>query len=135
MFSQKARVSWWSRAPNAVEVCDAIELDRLIDEVIRLKCVDYPTMIEIHANGYRLEMAVGLPESFVQVSPESGGSPYFVAVSDKNTTSNDTFDFFLQGYHTEIPCRNVVPATVARALCRAFLITGNIPKSIGWDEL
>ena len=131
----KATVSWWSRHPKVVEVCDAIELDLLIDEVIRLECNEYPTMIEIHANGYQLEMAAGLPESFVQISPESGGSPFFVAVSDKNATSHDTFDFFLQGQHTEIPCRNIVPSTVARELCRAFLITGNIPRSIGWDEL
>jgi hypothetical protein len=129
----KATVSWWSHNEE-VTVYDAAELDRVFDEVIQSECKEYPIVIEIQANGFLLKMAVGLAESFVQISSDSGLSPYLVAVSDKNAT--DTFDFYFQGvHHTEIPRRNILPSALARELSRAFVVTGTIPESIEWEEL
>ena len=134
LSEMEATVSSWSRNKNVVVVYDASELDRFVDEVIQSECNEYPTIIEIQANGYLLTMAVGLAESFVQISSESGLSPYLVAVSDKNAA--DTFDFYFQGlHHTEIPRRNILPSTFARELSRAFLVTGTIPESIEWEEV
>ncbi len=130
----KATVSWWSHNEDVVTVYDAAELDRVVDEVIQSECKEYPTVIEIQANGYLLKMAVGLAESFVQISSDSGLSPYLVAVSDKNAA--DTFDFYFQGlHHTEIPRRNILPSAFARELSRALVVTGTIPESIEWEEL
>jgi hypothetical protein len=132
----KATVTWWSHDHEPVEIHDAVELDRVVDMIIKSECREDPTVIEIQANGYLLTMAVGLPESFVQISSDSGLSPYLVALSDKNAADHDTFDFYFQGFHhTEIRRRYILPSIVARELSKAFVVTGTIPESIEWEEL
>jgi hypothetical protein len=132
----KATVTWWSNDDEPVEFHDTIELDRVVDMVIKSRCSEYPTVIEIQANGYLLTMAVGLPESFVQISSDSGLSPYFVAVSDKKAADDDTFNFYFQGlHHTEIRRRYILPTLLAREITRAFVVTGTIPESIEWEEV
>lgn len=132
----KATVTWWSHDDEPVEIHDAVELDRVVDMVIKSECSEYPTVIEIQVRGYLLTMAVGLPESFVQISSDSGLSPYLVAVSDKKAADHDTFNFYFQGlHHTEIRRRYILPTMFARELTRAFVVTGTIPESIEWEEV
>ena len=130
----KATVSWWSHNKEVVAVYDPAELDRVVDQVIQSECKEYPTVIEIRANGFLLQMAVGVAESFVQISSDSGLSPNLVAVSDRNAAN--TFDFYFQGlHHTEMRRRNILPAALARELSRTFVVTGCIPESIEWEKL
>jgi len=132
----KATVTWWSHDEGPVEIHDAVELDRVVDMVIKSECSEYPTVVVVHANIYLLEIAVGLPESFVQIGPDSGLGPYLVAVFDRNADDNDTFNFYFQGlHHTEIRHRNILPSTLARELARAFVVTGGIPKDIEWEAV
>jgi hypothetical protein len=131
----KATVTWWSHE-DEVGVRDVIELDRVIDDVIESECKEYPTVLEIHANSYLFTIAVGLAESFVQMTSESLLSSHLVAVSNKNAADDDTFTFFFQGMHdTEVRRRYILPSTVARELARSFVVTGSIPKDVEWEEV
>ena len=136
MSQIEARVSWWSHKDKAVQVHNVAELDRVIDSVIESECIEYPTVIEVEAYGYVLSMAVGLPDSFVQITPDSNLPPYLVAIAANSADDEDTFDFYFQGFHhTEIPRRNILEFAKARELCRAFVVTGSIPKEIEWEEV
>ena len=130
----KASVTWWSH-DDEVAVNDEVELDHVIDNVIQSECKEHPTVLEIHAHGYLFSMAVGLAESFIQISSDSGLSSNLVAVADKDASDNDTFNFYFQGlHHTEIRRRNILPSGFARELARSFLINGTIPKDVDWEE-
>ena len=131
----KAIVTWWPHE-DEVTVNDVVELDRVIDDVIKSKCREHPTVLEICANGYLFSIAVGLAESFIQISCDSDPSSYFVAVSDKNAPDNETFSFYFQGlHHTEIRRRNILALTVARELARSFVLSGIIPKEVEWEKV
>jgi len=130
----KAIVTWWSHE-DGVAVNDVAELDHVIDDVIKSECREYPTVLEIRANGYLFSIAVGLAESFIQISCDSDLSSYFAAVWDKNAPDNDTLNFYFQGlHHTEIRRRNILPSTVARELARSFVLSGTIPKEVEWEK-
>lgn len=130
----KAIVTWWSHE-DEVAVNDIAELDRVIDDAIKSECREHPTVLEIRANGYLFSMAVGLAESFIQIS-DSNLSSYFVAVSDKNAPDNETFSFYFQAlHHTEIRRRNILASTVARELARSFVLSGTIPEEVEWEKV
>ena len=100
------------------------------------ECNQYPTVVEIERLGYLFSMAVGLPESFVQITPDSNDQPYLIAAAPKDSDKDGTFNFYFQGlHHTEIPRRNILPISKARELARTFLITGIIPEDIDWEEV
>ncbi|HSE24963.1 MAG TPA: Imm1 family immunity protein [Pyrinomonadaceae bacterium] len=131
MSQIEATVSWWSHDLEAVKVGSVAELDHLIDGVIKSECSQYPTVLEIEVQGCRLMMAVGLPESFVQITTNSS-----VTVATIDGIREGTFDFYFQGiHHTEIRRRHILPIATARELARAFLITGVAPDGITWEEL
>ena len=112
------------------------ELDHIIDRVIKSECNKYPTVVEIERLGYLFTMAVGLDESFVQITPDSNLAPYLVAVATKDRDKDGTFNFYFQSlHHTEIHRRNILPISKARELARTFLITGTIPKAIEWGSV
>ena len=131
----EARVSSWSQN-EAVQVRDVDELDCVIDKITESECNDYPTVIEVEANGSVFRMAVGLPESFVQITRDDRLQSRLVAVADKDAEDTETFNFYFQGFHhSEIRRRNILASSKARELCRAFVITGTIPNDIEWEEV
>ena len=136
MLQIEATVSWWSHKDEAVQASNVAELDHLIDGVIKSECNKYPTVVEIKRLGYLFSMAVGLPESFVQITSDSNDPPYLVAAATRDDDKDGTFNFYLQGlHHSEIPRRNILPVSKARELARTFLITGTIPEGIEWEEV
>jgi hypothetical protein len=131
MSQIEATVSWWSHEAEAVKVGNVAELDHLIDGIIKSECNQYPTVLEIEIPGSRLMMAVGLPESFVQITTNSS-----IRVATIDGIKEGTLDFYFQGiHHTEIRRRHILPIATARELARAFLITGAAPDTIAWEEL
>jgi immunity protein Imm1 of predicted polymorphic toxin system len=136
MSQRDAIVSWWSRKDEGIHVSNVAELDHTIDGVIKSECDDYPTVVEIKSVGYLFTLAVGLPESFVQIANESHLQPYLVAVNKDVDDKEGSFNFYFQGlHHTEIPRRYILPISKARELARAYLIKGTIPEGVEWDEL
>jgi hypothetical protein len=109
----EARVFSWCQN-EAVQVCDIDELDCVIDKITESECTEYPTVIEVEANGSVFSMAVGLPESFVQITRDASLPSYLVAIADKDAQETDTFNFYFQGFHhTEIRRRNILASSKA----------------------
>jgi hypothetical protein len=52
----KAIVTWWSHE-DEVAINDVVELDRVIDDVIKSECREYPTVLEMPRSGLGQECA------------------------------------------------------------------------------
>jgi len=122
-----------AEAPVTIRTC--LELDRALHQAEQHCTSRHPTVVSLCARGHRLEIGLGLPDSFVSVrrfKPTPGDS--VITVGDVQAGGDAVF-FFLGGPRTEIPRRNLLPAPKARKIVREFFETGSISARVRWQAL
>lgn len=124
-----------SEAEPAVTIGTCLELDQALHKA-ELHCTSQrPIIVSLYAHGHRLGIGLGLRDSFVsfqRCKPTPG--PSFITVGDARADHGAVF-FFLGWRSTEIPQRNLLPATKAREILREFFKTGVRSTIAEWEAL
>src|SRR5512146_1286374 len=116
-----------------ITVSALAQLDRALDSIAAQCPSDKPTIVEVKVHGHILTLGLGASESFVQLT-ESDDPPYNVTVGQNS--GEGEVAFFFHGVHdTQIPRRNLVPLSTARAIVREFVATGRRPSITAWEEV
>ena len=123
----------WAEGQPPIVVSALAQLDRALDTITAQCPPDKPTIVFVEVHGHTLSLGLGASESFVQLT-ESDDPPYMLTVGD--SAAEGQVPFLLQGEHdTEIPRRNLVPLSTARAIVREFFTTGRRPSITAWEEV
>ena len=136
MRIQKVARLQWSETEPALDVSNAQEFDKALDQLAPRFDAQRPGIVALYSNGYQLIIGIGLPHSFVQIQnwDDPGSTPTFATVGDPSATG--AVDFFLLGeHHTEIPEKNLIPAGTARLIARQFLETGDRSEIVPWEQV
>jgi hypothetical protein len=124
-----------SETEPAVVVGTCQELDRMLHRT-QLHCTPkHPIVVTLYVHGHRLEIGLGLPKSFVSIQRcEPTPGPNFISIGDARADWGAAF--FFHGWHrTEVPERNLLPATKARQILREYFETGLRSTHIEWETL
>jgi len=124
-----------SETEPAVTIENCLELDQALHQA-ELHCTaEHPTVVYLCAHGHRLGIGLGLPDSFVSIQCcETTPRPSLITVGETQAKQGAVF-FFLGGRSAEIPRRNLLTATKARAVLREFFETGARSTSVNWQAL
>lgn len=125
----------WSESEPALDVSNASEFDKAFDRIAPRFDARRPGIVALYSHGYQLILGVGLPQSFVQIEnwDDPDATPTFVTVGDPNATGAVAF-FYMGEHHTEIPEKNLIPASTARSIVRQFLGTGDRSEIVPWEQ-
>src|SRR5579862_2232856 len=125
----------YSEADPAVMIETCSQLDQALHKA-ELDCISQrPIIVSLSAHGHRLGIGLGLSNSFVsfqRCKPTPG--PSLITVGDARANHGAVF-FFLGWRRTEIPRRNLLPATRAREVLREFFEIGVRPTVVEWEPL
>lgn len=124
----------WSAILPRVELATAAEFDHAMDTLSARSSGGHPTIVALYAHGHQVIIGVGLEESFVQIQHQDDpeNKPALVTVGQPH--ADGAVSFYLLGtQHTEIPRRNLIPATTARRLARQFLTSGKVSEEAKWE--
>ena len=125
----------WSTTEPPARVSDVAELDSVLDRITASVRSGRPIIATLVAHGTEVLVGIGCAQSFVQLSPVSGDGPY-VVTAVAAAAGSGVVEFWLHGsHHTEIPVRNLVPTSAARAAVREFLASGSRYSGVAWGEL
>ena len=119
----------------ATPIATCMELDRALHQA-EVQCpTQHANIVSLYARGHQVGIGLGLPESFVSVQCyEPAPGPCFITISDPPAEKDAVF-YFLGGRRAEVPRRNLLPASKARAVLREFFKTGERSTSVSWQEL
>lgn len=99
-----------------------------------LRCAaNRPIIVSLYTCGFHVELGLGLPRSFVSIQrcePRLG--PRLMTVGGVAADGDAVF-FLRSGDRTEVPGRNLLPASDARSIFREFFNTGIAPTSSCWE--
>ena len=117
----------------AIGTCQ--ELDRTLHKT-QLRCApNHSLVVTLYVHGHRLEIGLGLPQSFVTIQ-RCDPTPGPILISSGNARANWGVVFFFRGWHrVEVPERNLLPAGTARQILREFFETGLRSNNIEWEAL
>lgn len=123
----------WSAIMPRVELSTPDEFDHAFDTLSARAGRQHPSIIAVFAHGHQVMLGVGLDESFVQIQ-EAGDAekPALLTVGDAAAAGVVAF-YLLGSQHTEIPRRNLIPASTARRLARQFLTSGKVSEDVSWE--
>ena len=124
-----------SEAEPAVSIGTCLELDQALHEAESHCTSQRPIIVSLYAHGHRLGIGFGLRDSFVsfqRCKPTPG--PSLITIGDARVDHGATF-FFLGWRSTEIPQRNLLPATKAREILGEFFKTGVRSSLVEWEAL
>ncbi len=118
-----------------VTIGTTFELDKAL-HAAELQCVPlHPIIASLYAHGHWLQIGLGLPDSFVSFQRfEPTPGPGFITVGNGRANHRAVF-FFLGWRHTEIPSRNLLPASKARQVIREFFDAGTRSMMVDWETL
>lgn len=108
------------------------ELEEVLDTAQRKSAGRGRIAMITSPDGPRLDVGVGLSESFLQFT-QGDDDPYLISVGSVDTQGVEVFS--LEGHETEIPRRNLIPVESARHAAAVFFQTGVRPASVGWEEV
>ena len=123
----------WAEGRPPIAVSALAQLDRALDMITAQCPPDKPVIVEIRAHGHTIGLGLGVSESFVQIT-ESDDPPYTITVG--RSAAEGHVPFLFHGEHDpEIPRRNLVPLSTARAIVRQFVTTAQRPSITAWEEV
>jgi hypothetical protein len=133
MNGATAKVRWSETHPPK-----EVSADHLSDcfDGISSKCREsgVPFIVDVIVHGYEVSLGLGLPESFVHITAESGQPPYFITVGQSSAPG--VVAFYLHGaHHTEIARRNLISTPDAIRVIREFLERGERSATVEWEEV
>ena len=124
-----------SDAEPAATIRTCLELDQALHKA-ELRCgANHPIIVSLYTRDFHLKMGLGLPRSFVIIQrcePRLG--PGLITVGDVASNGGAVF-FLCCGDRTEVPGRNLLPASDARKIFREFFNTGISSTSSHWEAL
>jgi len=125
----------FSDSEPMVAVGNCQELDRTLHQA-ELHCTtQHPIVVVLKVHGHRLEIGLGLPNSFVRIQRcEPTPGPGYISIGNAHADWGAAF-FFHGWRRTDIPERNLLPATIARKILREFFLTGTRSMSIDWESI
>lgn len=114
-----------------VETC--FELDKAL-RAAELRCASgQPIIVSLLAHGHQLQIGLGRPDSFVSFQRCGAAQvPGAIAIGDPRANRCTAF-FFAGLLRTQIPARNLLPATKARQILREFYNTGTRSTMVEWE--
>jgi Immunity protein Imm1 len=120
------------RIINSVEALDAT-LDEASSEA---RAVGRLNIVLLSApNRDWLSLVVGGNETVVSFNCGHGDPPYYASVGVAYTDAPGLTAYVGLEHHTEFSRRWVVPTDAGRQAAREFLVTGERPNSLVWEEL
>jgi hypothetical protein len=124
----------WSESSPPIELACAEDLDRALEHVALHCSPEHPIIVALYVHGQQLLLALGSPQSFVQVQAWDSGrdEPALVTVGGPEKLGVVSF-YFLGSHHTEIPERNLIPTSVALGIAKQFLQSGRRSEDVAWE--
>jgi hypothetical protein len=120
----------WSETEPAVEIASVAELDRFVDQAAAR--AEFPVAVSVEVHGYRVDLLVGHEKSFVHLTPDEPGQPYYVTAGGQ---AEGGVDFWLHSrHHTWFEGRHLVQQGLARAAFREFFEAGTLSVQVGWEQ-
>jgi hypothetical protein len=126
----------WSAIQPRVELPTPADFDHAIDRLSARASAERPSIVALYAHGHQVMLGLGLPESFVQIqdSGDPENNPALLTVGD--AAADGVVAFYLLGsQQTDIPRRNLIPATTARRLARQYLTSGKVSEEATWEPV
>ena len=117
----------------AATIRTCLELDLALHKAELLCASNHPLIVSLYTRGFHVEIGLGLPRSFVSIQrcePRLG--PRLITVGDVASDGGAVF-FLPRGDRTEVPGRNLLPASDARTIFREFFHTGMPSNSFHWE--
>jgi hypothetical protein len=108
------------------------ELSVLLDRISREALPPYFPLVQISSTDGTLTVGVGAPVSTVNHVPPDGNPPYLISVG--NNDSEEQFDFYLVGHHSQFSARNTIANHLARAAAFEFAEKGVLTSKIVWEQ-
>jgi hypothetical protein len=120
----------YSLTEGATEIGSPAELDRFLEEAESR--AESPIAVSVAAHGYRADLLVGYPSSFIHLTPDDLDHPYYVTTGGPEEGG---VDFRLQSaFDTWFPARYLIPKESAVAAFREFVQTGALSSAVQWEE-
>jgi hypothetical protein len=120
----------WSDTEPAVEIASVDDLDRFVEQAEAN--ARFPVAVSVEVHGYRVDLLVGHERSFIHMTPDRAGEPYYVTTGG---TAEGTVNFWLHSsHHTEFEGRHLVPKVLARDAFRQFFRTGTLSAAVEWEK-
>lgn len=117
------------------DVRNVRDLDRFLDQLSAAAAATQPFIAELVTSaGARLGIGLGISGTVLSFK-QSDDPPYFVSVGDSDALGDEDVGFYFQGQWSEFPPSAVVPIERAREAARLFLLTGQRPDVIEWEEV
>ena len=113
----------------------AQELEEALNQAASRCAPQHPIAVSLQVHGHQLEIGLGLAHSFVRIQRhEPTPGPCFISVGESRGDRGAVF--FSHGWRrTEVPERNLLPASTARQILRWFFETGLRSTDIDWEAL
>ena len=114
----------FSETDPAVTIGTCQELDQMLHKT-QLRCApNHSLVVTLYVHGHRLEIGLGLPQSFVTVQ-RCDPTPGPILISIGNARADWGVAFFFCGWHRiEVSQRNLLPAGAARQIFTEFFENG-----------
>jgi len=118
-----------------VAIGTAQELEEALNQAASRCAPQHPIAVSLQVHGHQLEIGLGLAHSFVRIQRhEPTPGPCFISVGESRGDRGAVF--FSHGWRrTEVPERNLLPASTARQILRWFFETGLRSTDIDWEAL
>ncbi len=121
----------WEAEDERLVVEDVVELRLLLEQ---LGGGPKPLLVELtRPNGDSLSIGLGRETSVLSFVQDSDDPPYFVSMGGKGSSS-DPVHFFLYGTWSEFPPECFIPVHLALDAAIVFAETGELDKTVDWDE-
>ena len=120
-------------ARPAATIRTCLELDQALHKAELHYPSDHPVIVSLYSRGFHVEIGLGLTRSFISIQrcePRLG--PRVITVGDPGAEGGLVF-FNLHGDRTELPARNLLPASDARQIFREFFNTGVASTNFPWE--
>lgn len=131
---QSMSILEWSAIQPRIELSTPEEFDHAID-TLSARATKHPSIVAFYAHGHQVMLGLGLPESFVHIQEAGDQENARALLTVGDAAADGAVAFFLLGsQQTDIPRRNLIPATIAHRLARQFLTSGKVSEDVKWEH-
>lgn len=120
----------WSRSETVVAV---EQLDALLDQLHLEAVGQAPILVSIGGPAGCLIVGLGRAESVLSFISSDSEPPYLV--STNRSKDEAEVEYFMNGHHSPVQAKHVIPMDLARDAVRVFVEHGALLASVRWSEL
>jgi hypothetical protein len=118
---------------NGEVVTTVDQLDAALDRLHTQAFGESPIHVLIEGPAGTLTIGIGHSQSFLSFILPDSDPPYLVSTTKSKDETE--IDFFMDGHHSPVMARNLVPLDIARDAVRVFVEHGALSCDVRWAEV